>query len=831
MCTIGARTVPAGDLLSSCETHTLQQPDSAAEDVALQRDPILGTLHPATHNQEAHLPQLVQHVPPIGAVAPADVNDSTFASVPISIRPVPVTRFTRLLGTPDEAMPFASRSKAYGLEEVATLASVMVPSRENIIAQRVPHLQHVLASANSPQSSSDVPLLRLHHVSFRYPSRSKLLILDDFNLTLRKGEVVALVGASGDCECAIIKLLSRLYEPCVGTVELDGRPIAEYEHHWLHGRAVTVLSRDPIVFFGRTVWQQILYALDAPTEETGGGRRALYGPSGGVARPTYVHLGNAKRAMSKPADDSRKTCSRFGAWWLSHAWHHTSCPDTYTDNGDVDLEARLIANPSEDTSTHAVTASSFMPTGTALLWSPAAHVPGLVCYDVHGFDNTGAIIRGAVARMALVAQYTAGLRRARRALTVKRNVLLAQCVASNVAGDGNNGAVEIATAATALAALAPFSTFNIGVPRRSRSILMAASRKRAHTVSHDNAEVAVLSRLSTSDVPNTANARVPDVSNGNTDKGSPGRNAASSTLLVDDTASSADTAAVAAVADSRRLRRKKRLREWVRSEHAARVQGGPDANLGADDDLPELLEAWGGSNCQRKQQRNKQMHNSDAFTDDECSTDDDSSSISSRDDSANDDASNARSDTHGECAGLHKCDARVDLPIPTPTPPVMRRVLLASRSANVIDFVRQLPDGFDTVIGPTGSMLSSDQKQRLALARALARNPAALLIDDGMSGLEAAPEPFTVAGIASVMKDRCVLVFAHRLSTVREASRICVVANGRIVEEGSHDQLVALGGAYSTLVARHFVELPLDNQLECDVSTTTTVREPTHTSY
>jgi ATP-binding cassette subfamily B protein len=132
------------------------------------------------------------------------------------------------------------------------------------------------------------------------------------------------------------------------------------------------------------------------------------------------------------------------------------------------------------------------------------------------------------------------------------------------------------------------------------------------------------------------------------------------------------------------------------------------------------------------------------------------------------------------------------------------QVFAAAKAAFAHDFISALPEGYATFLGERGVRISGGQRQRIAIARAMLKNPPLLLLDEATSALDAESERMVQAALEVAMRDRTTLVIAHRLATVLRADRIVVMDGGRIVEAGTHAELVAREGLYAKLAAMQF---------------------------
>jgi ATP-binding cassette subfamily B protein len=129
----------------------------------------------------------------------------------------------------------------------------------------------------------------------------------------------------------------------------------------------------------------------------------------------------------------------------------------------------------------------------------------------------------------------------------------------------------------------------------------------------------------------------------------------------------------------------------------------------------------------------------------------------------------------------------------------VEEVVAAAKEANAHDFIMSLPNGYETDIGQRGVKLSGGQKQRLSIARVFLKNPPILIFDEATSALDNQSEQIVQESLEHLAKNRTTLVIAHRLSTIRNAQRILVLTEDGIAEQGTHEELLAMGGVYSKL--------------------------------
>jgi len=129
----------------------------------------------------------------------------------------------------------------------------------------------------------------------------------------------------------------------------------------------------------------------------------------------------------------------------------------------------------------------------------------------------------------------------------------------------------------------------------------------------------------------------------------------------------------------------------------------------------------------------------------------------------------------------------------------------AARAANAHGFISALPEGYATQVGERGVQLSGGQKQRVAIARAVLKDPPVLILDEATSALDAESEHLVHEALERLMRDRTSLVIAHRLSTVKNAQRVVVLDRGKVVQSGTHAELMQSDGVYSRLVQHQFV--------------------------
>ena len=137
----------------------------------------------------------------------------------------------------------------------------------------------------------------------------------------------------------------------------------------------------------------------------------------------------------------------------------------------------------------------------------------------------------------------------------------------------------------------------------------------------------------------------------------------------------------------------------------------------------------------------------------------------------------------------------------------MEEIVRAAKVAQAYEFIAELPDGFETIIGERGMGLSGGQKQRLSIARALLKDAPVLVLDDASSALDMETEQRLIAALNQEHKDKTVITVAHRIASVKDCDEIIYLENGRIVERGTHDELLALGGLYYEVYKTQFGEI------------------------
>lgn len=505
------------------------------------------------------------------------------------------------------------------------------------------------------------------NVTFSYPTRPEVRVLENFNLTIIPGQSIALVGISGGGKSSIVKLIQGLYEADRGSVLLDGRPVHAYSHSFLH-KAVSVVNQEPVLF-ARSVWENVLYGVEHDTEEALGGPRAL------------LHI---------PKDDA--SAPKLSKLFETSA--HSSSPSSETNA-----------------------------------------------------DNTEAIIRLSQIRGKLVAEYAKVEAEAKRKLRLEERLKVATRLHHHSANNRNEGGGG---------ASAPL------IPEDYLSLNEAAPEGLSDVPSTPEAALVALCPRSTWD-------RGAERSSGKPKAASGGRGRVSEK----------DQAA-----KLRSLRWLRLVREQVRSKRLEKNLS-QDGGLTLSESESDLLADWYGLTSEYAKTRRERR-----------GVGDDASSSSSS-------SSTTTTETLNSIELEEEEDEQAfDLPPATPTLEVMKKVVSAARLANAHAFVSGLPDGYETFVGERGVSLSGGQKQRVAIARAVVRDPRILLLDEATSALDAESEHQVQEALDKTTTGRTVLVIAHRLSTVRNADVICVVIKGKVVESGTHEDLLAAKGEYEKLVSR-----------------------------
>jgi len=153
-------------------------------------------------------------------------------------------------------------------------------------------------------------------------------------------------------------------------------------------------------------------------------------------------------------------------------------------------------------------------------------------------------------------------------------------------------------------------------------------------------------------------------------------------------------------------------------------------------------------------------------------------------------------------AVLFNCSIRENIALTDPSM-AMERVVLAAHLAGAHDFIVELPDGYDTIVGERGATLSGGQRQRIAIARALINNPRILIFDEATSALDYESERLILANMKQIVRGRTVLMIAHRLSVMRDVHRILTIDHGRLIEDGDIDDLIKKDGQFAALHRLH----------------------------
>jgi ABC-type multidrug transport system fused ATPase/permease subunit len=663
--------------------------------------------------------------------------------------------------------------------------------------------------------------IEFRRVTFSFPTRPEVQVLRDFSLRIDPGSVVALVGPSGHGKTSIIKLLQRLYEPDAGEILLSGVPLAAFDHEWLH-RTISCVNQEPLLF-ARSVWENVTFGMDAQTEDRLGGHRALaHYPLDPREVPAYVHVRAGPRGMASLSGGRHDETSSAAAasaqrgggerTWRSDPNQVDNVPAVMrmavlrkrmlaaykkaarqaVDAITVKARARLAELVLE-------TAGSVrqpMRAGQATV-GPSSRVgslnaPGPSPFLLDGPESASAPLLPDARGDAVVVPV--------RLETAHGAAEDAAPAAVAVAGRYEREARAAIFAAlppeALLNALCPTHKWNAGVPRSE--------------VFH----AAVRSSLSKP----LARTKASTEGDAGPGEGRSGPTAAAAVKGGGDDLNEKEKL-------KRQLRRARRIREYIRDQQlkAAAAEGHPQPAAAA-----EVLAQWAvsaepadlpqGASAASTAETARATSTAAALPD--------SAQLSAGGMGAS--ASTGRGapppqhdsdlrlllaeleldegdddEEEDEDAALGLSQSSYGLPAATPTLEVMSQVMGAARLANAHDFIRQLlPDAYDTVLGEKAGTVSGGQRQRLCIARAIVRECAILTLDEATSALDAESEAVVTDALQKASAGRTTVIVAHRLSTIRDASRICVIQRGRVAEEGTHDSLLARGGAYAKLVRR-----------------------------